>query len=278
MNWERSAVGAGGVEDVAHHNREDETMSIDQGSGKSGGRAGGIRRAGTAGGDAHRAGRHHPTVQKLLEFQKTGMGFDSFWADVHEIVVGSARTSLLKALQQRSVKSAYGDMLEANGDVVSETCTTLKGLSKPGAGGRFDPARCGQPGLSGLKGWLYRIVSNEAVTWVRKHRGLKITCERALDWNELSSDDGPTSFLDRQVAKIERPDLLPILQECIAKLDDPLMRELITLKLDQDLSVRKSATRLDLTDSMVQRRLTTAYALLRPLLEARGVDATWLAA
>lgn len=256
-------------------------MSIDKGCPKSGGKTSGNRPTGTAGGDAPQAGRQHPTVRKLLEFQKTGTGFDGFWGDVHEIVVDSARKSLLKALQKGGVKSAYGDMLEANGDVVSETCTRLKGLSKPGAGGRFDPAKCGQPGLSGLKGWLYRIVSNEAVSWVRQHRGgrgLKITCERALDWNDLSSDDGPKSFLDRQVAKIERPDLLPILQECIAELDDPLMRELITLKLDQDLSVRKSAKRLDLTDSMVQRRLTTAYDLLRPLLEARGVDATWLAA
>jgi len=276
---------------MATDNQEDETMSIDKGS-RQGSRTGGGKRAGKRAGTSDEqglsgpagaagAGPQYPTVRKLIEFQKTGKGFDSFWADVHDIVVDSARKSLLKALQKRGVNSAYGDMEEANGDVVGETCRTHKGLSKPEAGGRFAPAKCRQPGMSGLKGWLYRIVSNEAVTWVRKHRGgrgLKITSETAIGWNDLSGDDESSTFLERQVAKIERPDLLPILQECIAELDDPLMRALVTLKLDQDLSVRKSAERLDLADSMVQRRLTTAYALLRPLLEARGVDATWLAA
>lgn len=246
-----------------------------------GGKAATTGSGGTVVGDATEATRQHPTVRKLLEFQQTGSGFDGFWADVHDIVTDFARKSLRKTLLKGGVRSAFGDVEEASGDVVGETCATLRGLSKPGAKGRFDPTRCTQTGLSGLRGWLYRIVANEAVDWVRDNRGgrgVKITCESGLDWNELSSDDDSSAFLDRLVAKVVRADLRPVLEACIAELPDPLMRELVTLKLDEELSVRKSAVRLDLADAMVQRRLTTAYALLRPMLEARGVDAGWIAA
>lgn len=225
--------------------------------------------------------KQHETVTKLVHFQNTGRGFDCFWADVEGIVADFARSALLSTLLKGGVKSAFADVDEGLGDVVNNTFLRLHGLGSPGAGGRFDPSRASQPGLSGLRGWLWTVVNSQAVNWVRDcrgGRGPKITCESGIDWNPLADDDGPSSLLDRQVAKLVRADLRPILEECIATLPDPLMRELASLKLDEELSVRSSARRLDLTDSKVQRSLTNAYALLRPLLEGRGIDASWLAA
>lgn len=230
--------------------------------------------------------QQHETVRKLVRFQDTGEGFDGLWNDLAPIVEEFARRSLRTALFKGGAKSAFRDVEEATGEVVNDTVLRLNRLADPGAGGRFDPSRA-KPGLSGLRGWLWQVVKSQAVNWVRDFRGgrsVKIWVESglvgssALGLNEPVTGDEGGAFLDRQVAKLEREDLLPVLEACIARLSDPLMREMVLLKLHEELSVRDTADELQVTESKVQRRLTAAYALLRPMLEARGMDASWLAA
>lgn len=148
-----------------------------------------------------------------------------------------------------------------------------------GNGGRFDPAKA-QPGISGLWGWLWRVVERQAVDWIRLYRGgraAKITTG-GVAWNALSDNDPVESQIDRQVAKFRRPDLLPIMLTCIDEIRDPFQRQILRLKLDEDLSLRDTAKRLSVSVSRVQRQLVAAYGLLRKRLECRGFDDGWLAA
>jgi hypothetical protein len=122
---------------------------------------------------------------------------------------------------------------------------------------------------------------SQAANWARNERGsrkVKITPESGLEWNEVpGSTDGP-SVVKREVAKIERPDLLPILEECINALPDPELRDVVRLQLHEGLSQREIAGRLQTSAATICRRLKDAYAEMRPLLEARGVDASWITA
>lgn len=216
-------------------------------------------------------------VSKLVNYQLTGEGFDGLWADLHPIVAELSRRNLRKL----GVRLGMGDDDGPVAEVMNETVIKLQGLSAPGAGGRFNPAKMKKPGMSGLRGWLWRVVRSQAVNWKRESlggRALKITPESSLEWNQVPQGGDGSSITKRQLAKIVRPDLLPILEECIGQLVDPSLRKVVLLKLDEELAERPSAKRLQTTVSMVHRRLKKAYALLRPMLEQRGVDASWLAA
>jgi DNA-directed RNA polymerase specialized sigma24 family protein len=98
---------------------------------------------------------------------------------------------------------------------------------------------------------------------------------RARDIAEARALVGPGIPL---VAKIEKPDLLPILEACIAQLPDAFLRQVVWLKLHEECSERETARVLGVSVSRVHRRLQEAYALLRPMLEERGLDGGWLAA
>jgi DNA-directed RNA polymerase specialized sigma24 family protein len=106
---------------------------------------------------------------------------------------------------------------------------------------------------------------------------VKITPESGFTWNDLPDHEEGSSILKRIEAKVQRPDLLPILEECIGTLTDPLQRKVIELKLYEELSERETAMKLRITTSMAHRRLQDAYALLRLMLTERGVDVAWLA-
>jgi RNA polymerase sigma factor (sigma-70 family) len=219
------------------------------------------------------------TVAKFLIFQQTGLGFDELWGDLQPIVAEFSRRTLRKL----GVRVRTGD--GAVGDVESQTVVRLLNLSAAGARGRFDPLKASRPGISGFRGWLWRVVANEAATWARNERGSRrivITPESGLgapsEWNEpATAGDGP-SILKRQVAKLVRPDPLPILEECINQFEDPDHREVVRLQLDEGLSQRQMAERLKTSPTTVFHRLHAAYKHLRPLLEDRGIDESWLAA
>lgn len=217
----------------------------------------------------------HDVVAKFMEFQRTGAGFDAVWTDIHPTVADFARRNLRKL----GVRARAGDAAE--GDVVSATVIRLMGLSAPGAGGRFDPARAAGPGFSGLRGWLWKVVASQAAAWVRDERGgrtVKIVPETALEWNDVSGGDDGLSVVQRQVAKVDRAELLPILEQCINELADPELRQVVRMQLDKGLSQRAMADRLRVSATTIHRQLQSAYALLRPRLEQRGLDDAWLAA
>lgn len=214
-------------------------------------------------------------VARLVRFQETGAGFDGVWAEIGPIVAECAWRNL------RKLGVRAGVARDAVGDVVNSTASRLLRLAEPRAGGRFDPTRLTRPGVAGLRGWLWRMVQRQAADWKRDEyggRGKKMVPESGLEWNESSDSDDGASIVKRQVAKIERADLLPVLHECINALADPDLRQVVRLRLDEDLSQRDIAKRLGTSAPTVHRRLQDAYALLRPLLEDRGIDAAWLAA
>lgn len=217
--------------------------------------------------------KNNDVAKKLVAFQNTGRGFDGLWAEIGGDVRDFARSSLRKL----GVKAGFGDDEWAVDDVVGQTTQKLLALAAPRAGGRFNPAKATN---AGVRGWLCRIVRNEAVNWTRKFRsarGPEISAESSLAWND-SSGDGAESVLKQAMAKINRPDLLPIMEECIGLLPDPLHRQLVNLKLFDELPIRDTANKVGLSPATVQRRLKDAFDRLRPLLEARGVDESWLAA
>ena len=215
-------------------------------------------------------------VDLLVRFQENEKGFEEVWAEIGPIVGEFARRSL----RNPGVRRPGGDDDWAVDDVVNQTAVRLMGLAKPGAGGRFNPARA-KPGLSGVRGWLWRVVESQCVDWHRSFRGgrgVKILPASDLDWNELPSGDEGGSIVDRKVAKVERADLLPILELCIDQLPEPFMREVVRLKLDRECSERDTAKVLKVSVSRVHRTLQDAYGYLRLMLQERGVDVSWLAA
>jgi RNA polymerase sigma factor (sigma-70 family) len=217
--------------------------------------------------------KNNDVAKKLVAFQKTGRGFDSLWDEIG----GDVREFARRSLRKLGVKAGFGDDEWAVDDVVGQTTHKLLALAAPRAGGRFKPAKAKN---AGVRGWLCRIVRNEAVNWTRKFRAdrsVNIVSESSLDWND-SSGDGAESVLKQVMAKINRPDLLPIMEECIGLLPDPLHRQLVNLKLFDELPIRDTADKVGLSPATVQRRLKDAYDLLRPLLAARGIDESWLAA
>jgi RNA polymerase sigma factor (sigma-70 family) len=212
----------------------------------------------------------------LVRFQENGKGFEEVWAEIGPIVGEFARRSL----RNLGVRRPGGDDDWAVDDVVNQTVVRLMGLAKPGTGGRFDPAKA-KPGLSGVRGWLWRVVENQSVEWHRSFRGgrgVKILPASDLDWNELPSGDEGGTIVERKAAKVERADLLPILELCIDQLPEPFMRDVVRLKLDRECSERDTAKALDVPVSRVHRCLRHAYEFLRPMLESHGADAAWLAA
>jgi RNA polymerase sigma factor (sigma-70 family) len=222
---------------------------------------------GTEGGD--------DVVAHLVHFQETGEGFAGVWAEIGPIVADCARGNL------RKIGVRAGVARNAVDDIVNSTVGRLLRLAEPQAGGKFDPSRLAKPGLSGLRGWLWRVVERQVADWRRVEyggRGMKIVPESGLEWNASPENEDGASIVKRQVAKIERADLLPILHECVNQLPDPHLREVVRLRLDEDLSQRDIAKRLGTSATTIHRRLQDAYDLLRPLLEDRGIDAAWLAA
>ena len=216
-------------------------------------------------------------VEALLHFQQTGQGFDRFWNEAGPLVAEFARRNLRKLGVRVRCSAGEGPV----GEVVNCTVQKLLELGLPGAGGRFDLSKTKRPGMAAMRAWLNRVVQHHAVTWLRDERGsrsVKILPDSSLDWNTLREHEDGRSLVNRTVAKIERADLLPILEECINRLPDPLMQEMVRLKLDEGVTVRQTADRLGIHVSSVQRCLTKAYALLRPMLDERGMDGEWLAA
>lgn len=216
-------------------------------------------------------------IEKFVCFQQTGTGFDVVWAAMQPVVEEFAR----RVLRKYGVKVWTGHGASAVDDVSSQTKLRLLELGQPGARGRFDPSRTKSAGLSGLQGWLWRVVERQAIDCTRatyRCGDRKLFLESDLEWNDQCTDGDRESILKQTPAKVERAALLPILEECINQLAEPLMRDAVLLKLHEGLSEAATAARLGVSDTTIHRRLQAAYAILRPLLESHGIDDRWLAA
>jgi DNA-directed RNA polymerase specialized sigma24 family protein len=149
--------------------------------------------------------------------------------------------------------------------------------------------------MDGFRGWLWTVTWSKAVDWVRKNRPSarrgnakddhtrrrqvvrKVLLDSDLAYNELAEGDS-ASILKRQPARCERVELLPILEECINTIDDLRLRRAVGTMLDVCTTERDMAKRLNIPVPTFHARLHRAYRVLRPMLEARGVEPSWFGA
>ena len=229
-------------------------------------------------------------VGDFVRYQQTGQGFNRIWVEVAAIVREFAERQLVKMHVTAGSARAVDECALA--EVVEMTTDRLRALSTPNARGRFDPAKTRRPGMDGFRGWLWRVTRSKAVDWVRKHRQSakkrnakdeharrrlavrKVLLDSDLAYNKLSGGEY-ASILRRQPARFERFELLPILKECINQIENPGLRQAVGMMLDVSSTERDMAKKLNTPVATFHRRLHRAYEVLRPILELRGVEASW---
>jgi len=229
-------------------------------------------------------------VGDFVRYQQTGQGFNRIWVEVAAIIREFAERQLVKM----SVTAGSSRVVDewALAEVVEMTTDCLRALAKPNASGRFDPAKTRRPGMDGFRGWLWRVTRSKAVNWVRENRPSakkgnakddqsrrrlsvrKVLLDSDLAYNELSGGEY-ASILKLQPARFERFELLPILKECINQIEDPGLRQAVEMMLDVCSTERDMAKKLNTPVATFHRRLHRAYKVLRPILESRGVEASW---
>lgn len=241
-------------------------------------------------GDDRRNSRNgNDVVREFVRYQQTGHDFASAWAGIEPIVTKFAVYQLRKMGitrpcrgrgrdRHKAGRSVFGVDDSAIEDVVQDTALVLMALAGADAKGKFD---CGKaaPGISGLRGWLWRVVESQAVNWVRDHRGrrgVSVKPESSLSRHHSCDRGEPTGFFDQLEAKPERPDLLPILEACIVLLPDVFHGQIAVHKLHNELSIRQTARAMLVSPSKVQRQLVHALAALKNLVEGHGIDETHL--
>lgn len=228
-------------------------------------------------------------VREFVRYQQTGDDFDSAWTGIERIVRAFAASHLLKLGVIRCSRStararpkhgrgAFAGDESAIDDVVHDTALVLMALADANAKGKFDASKAA-PGISGLRGWLWRVVESQAVNWVRDtfgRRGLAVKTESSLTRQYHGHRGEPGGFFDQLAAKPERRDLLPILEACIVLLPDAFHGDIVFRKLHDELSIRQTAKVLMVPTSRVQRHLIRALAVLKHLVERHGIDGTRL--
>jgi len=123
-------------------------------------------------------------------------------------------------------------------------------------------------GRSNISTWLYRIASNEALMLIRKKRP-EVNLDDAEGGDE-DEDLRPTQFVDWSA--LPEDELLSgegkqALDEAIQSLPESL-RIVFLLRDVEGLSIRETASALDLTETNVKTRLLRARMVLREELSA----------
>jgi len=213
-------------------------------------------------------------VGLLTGFLESGAqaSFEKLWGAIEQPIDRMAR----QLLRKRLVRGRFTiDDENAVQEVMQQVALDLLQVPSKDRSTWFDPAR------GGALGWLYGFVRHAVLDYVADfhdaREGRKVVVESGLSFNELSERD---SILKTAVAKVEvnRTELCEVMNDCIERLPSDDMRTLVRLWMNEDISRRALAERLGMHVSKVQRRLTQAFDLLRPMLEAKGYDASALAA
>ena len=223
------------------------------------------------GGDSMANAKLGPEVVGLLiGFQETGNGFDNLWEaiapTVEQLAVNRLRKHLVWERPGRVDRVAISE-------VGQQVSAKLLQLSNPKRNGKFDPAKA-SPGASGVARWLFGIVSNEVAEycrlWRKSRANVKFTSINGLQLNTLGG-----AGVDRPPPpKIGPVDVTAILNRCLDRLDQKLAMP-VRLRL-AGFTDRAAAERLGCTASTVNKRIAKATARLRPLLEAEGIDDSFL--
>jgi RNA polymerase sigma-70 factor, ECF subfamily len=118
-------------------------------------------------------------------------------------------------------------------------------------------------GRSSLSTWIYRIAVNEALMLIRKRKGIEVSIDADSDDEEGIAT--PREIVDWCCLPEEEfvsGELRSVMDKAIEQLPDKL-RVVFVLRDMQDLSIRETASSLDLTESAVKTRLLRARLMLR---------------
>lgn len=229
---------------------------------------------------AQNCGVDGTAVGLVLDFQRTGRGFDPMWARIRPTVDDMLR----QGLRKRSVKGHRGgDDENAVADTAQRVETQLWEVASKKPGAWFDPGRKADS-VEALRCWLSGFCRLAVANYCRQWRGAgrkrKVLAESDLPLNDTIESSEYSSILKSAVSKIdpgidlEYQELTEIVNECVSSLDDEL-GTLIRLNHWDDLSEREIAARIGMSVTTVHRRLEKAERLLEKALAARGIDSSW---
>ncbi|MFM8284167.1 MAG: RNA polymerase sigma factor [Planctomycetaceae bacterium] len=214
-------------------------------------------------------------IERLLKFQATGIGFDALWVELEPLVTSLAAASLGKRRRSGQVVNVVAD------DIANRVGLALSRLAEPQrCNARFDPTKTRQPGLTGLRAWLSRIVANAVVDAVqpRRRRRKRGPGTRHPSPPELVGGAAWVTILATVEAGGDDPtrltmaELEPIVAECLRRIPVARQRRVVALKLHDGLSLRQTATLLGVPVCRVMGDLDAGMTTLRRLLVERGVE------
>ena len=203
----------------------------------------------------------------LVAFQDTGKDFEPLWEVLSPVISQIAVNRLRKHLVFDGHNRVDQVAVE---EVRQQVGLKLFRLALPEQKGRFDPQKA-TPGLAGVTRWLFGIVSNETADYCRTWRNgrgkVKVSSLFGLELNSLRG----TKAAKTPPQKWESLDVSAILNRCINELPEELSAPL-RLRL-RGVTDRDAGKRLGCSASTVNKRIARAVKILRPILEAEGVDA-----
>jgi len=213
-------------------------------------------------------------IERLLKFQATGIGFDALWVELEPLVTSLAAASLGKRRRSGQVVNVVAD------DIANRVGLALSRLAEPQrCNARFDPTKTRQPGLTGLRAWLSRIVANAVVDAVQpRRRRTRGPGDRPPSPPELVGGAAWGTILATVEAGGDDPtrltmaELEAIVAECLRRIPVARQRRVVALKLQDGLSLRQTATLLGVPVCRVMGDLDAGMTTLRRLLVERGVE------
>lgn len=216
------------------------------------------------------------TVRHLVNFQKTGENgfFEAFWADAESYVEKYAASWLKKHLVANNHDVDHAALADVTQRVAWKILMLPK---KSGRSGWYDVERFGWE-ADRLRGWLYRVIRNEAVEHCKLFHNLGKK-GAAVTFGDLELNDGdPVESVLKPSPKVDFDafELGEIVAECLATLS-PEGQDLYRLLLVEDLSQHEVARRTGVSPATVCRQWRATKDALRVALEARGIDAEWVA-
>jgi RNA polymerase sigma-70 factor (ECF subfamily) len=122
-----------------------------------------------------------------------------------------------------------------------------------------------------LSTWMVRIVINEALGQLRRHRARIIPMGTAMEWTDPQTSESPDDHPDHQPEQVSgRAELRRLMEACIDKLPEAF-RTVFVLRAVEELSVEEVAAALGVPETTVRTRFFRARRLLRNGL-SRDVD------
>lgn len=216
------------------------------------------------------------TIAKLLRFQKSGLGFDEFWADVDahvdHVVRCRLRWHLVRGWKTR-------DDLAAVEEVMQRIRTAILNGARPGGKAQFNPAR-GRGGVDGLRGWLFPIARNQTAIYCREYRTDGRRKLKRSTFTDLGLNDqaGVDSVLKAPLkVDPDRFELVEIMNDCLRSLPQP-QQELFQIRFVEGLSQREAAERLGVASATVCRHEAKLRKAVVDWLGDRGIDGAGLVA